>query len=341
MPGVSAIYRRWSTYVIPLIISFSISVVVAHQAKNIALSDEDNAQTFYTFTKGLSEYKYERQEWKTRILSNALAGQLVKIVEAAYGTTDRNVVLPRAAALWSFFWLLGTNVLFVIVDRERSLLYSLGTFTAIMFACTPGIGAPRVYPWDMTSLFVFSVAVILMKLHKEEWLLLLVPIGTLFKETALLLVMLLVPSADIPRRRRIFIGAATIAIALSAKAIVDVVTENPSPVFTMTLSDGPTTPRYVTNLQAILAPPAWTTHPVFVNAGLLASLLILPMADRRVGILKVIAVLFIVGNFFFGNIVEYRIWFELIPLSLYGIERCFFETALARGAPVPAAPRRS
>jgi hypothetical protein len=41
--------------------------------------------------------------------------------------------------------------------------------------------------------------------------------------------------------------------------------------------------------------------------------------------LKAIGVLFILGNFLFGNIIEYRIWFELIPLSLLAINIYFFD----------------
>lgn len=317
-------YRRFLSYLIPLIVAFSTSVIVTHQAKNIALSDEDNANTFYSFAGSLTQYKDERQEWKTRIFANFLAGRLVHVVEKVYQSADRETVMPRVAAIWSFQWLFLANIVFVIADRERALLYIFGTFTAVMFAYTAGIGAPRIYPWDLTSLFFFCCSVALIKRRREPWLLLLIPIATLFKETALLLVVALLFWHEVPSRRRLTAILATLLTALLAKGIVDVVTDNPSPIITMTLRDGPDVHRYVTNLQHLLSPTAWTSHPLFINAGLLVSLLILPMGDRRIKMLKVIAILFVLGNFFFGNIIEYRIWFELIPLSLYAIEIHFF-----------------
>jgi hypothetical protein len=325
-------------YLILLIISFSTAVVVTHQVKNVALSDEDNIETFYSFASGLTQYKDERQEWKTRILSNFLAGRLVRAIEQRYHSTDRETVMPRAAALWSFLWVLAMNVVFVVTDARRALLYVFGTFTAVASAYTAGIGAIRVYPWDVTSLFFFACFVALLKLRRESWLVALIPIATLFKETALLMVLAFLFWPGTSGRRRLAAMAASLLLALTAKGLVDIVTDNPSPILTMTLRDGPGIHRYITNTKHLLAPVAWTTHPVFVNAGLLLALLVLPVGDRRIQLLKSIAVLFVLGNFFFGNLIEYRIWFELIPLSLYAMEIYFvppsFDPASTPGAPV-------
>jgi hypothetical protein len=334
------LYGRALCYLIPLVISFSTAVVLTHQAKNIALSDEDSAETFYSFTHGLERYKEERQEWKTRILSNYLVGRLLHVIEQVYHSTDRTTVMPRTAGVWSFLWFLALSIAFVAACRARALFYVFGTFTATAFAYTEGIGATRVYPWDMPSLFVFGCFVVLVRLRREPWLVGLIPIGTLFKETTLLLVVgfLFWPQAS--RRRRLGAIVVSLLLALTAKGLVDVVTDNPSPVLTMTLRDGPGVARYITNLQHLVAPMAWTTHPVFVNTGLLVALLVLPHADPRIRMLKTIAVPFILGNFFFGHIIEYRIWFELIPLSLYAMEIHFLglparATADGREQPAP------
>ena len=317
-------YPRLLCCLIPLIISFSTAVVMTHQVKNVALSDDDNVETFYSFANGLAQYKDERQEWKTRILSNFLVGRLVHVVERAYHSTDPQKVMPRTAALWSFLWFVAIGIVFVAAFPRRALFYVFGTFTATAFAYTEGVGATRVYPWDMPALFVFGCFVVLLELRLQAWLIGLIPIGTLFKETTLLLVIGFLFWPGVSRGRRLGAIVVSMLLALTAKGVVDVVTANPSPVLTMTLRDGPGVPRYITNLQHLVAPSAWTTHPVFVNVGLLASLLVLPNADPRIRMLKMIAVPFILGNFFFGHIIEYRIWFELIPLSLYALEIHFF-----------------
>jgi hypothetical protein len=42
---------------------------------------------------------------------------------------------------------------------------------------------------------------------------------------------------------------------------------------------------------------------------------------------KVIALGFALGNLLFGVITEYRIWFELIPLGLFALERSLVRPA--------------
>jgi hypothetical protein len=326
--GTNFTYRLFLSYAIPVIVMLATSVIVIHQAKALALSDEDNTNAFYSFADGLEQYKDERQEWRTRILSNFLAGRLVNIVEGVYGATDRQAVIPRVAAIWSFAWLLMINAVLVVIHRERALLFILATFTAMTFAYTPGIGAARVYPWDLPALFFFTCFVAVLKLRREEWLVVLIPLATLFKETALLLVVAFF-FWQVPWRRRLLAMVTTAVSALFLKGVVDVVTGNPSPIFTMTLRDGPEIHRYITNLHHLVAVGNWTRHPVFINAGLLMSLLLMPMGDRRIRMVQIIAMLFILGNFLFGNIVEYRIWFELVPLSLYAIEIYFSHPALA------------
>ncbi len=60
--------------------------------------------------------------------------------------------------------------------------------------------------------------------------------------------------------------------------------------------------------------------PFFINSGTLMAFLLMPHVHKNVLILKLIAIPFILGNFIFGNIIEYRIWFELIPFALYAID---------------------
>ena len=56
----------------------------------------------------------------------------------------------------------------------------------------------------------------------------------------------------------------------------------------------------------------------------LVAFLLLPAHDNKIRSLKLIAIVFALGNFLFGVIAEYRIWFELIPFSLYAIEHATY-----------------
>jgi hypothetical protein len=60
--------------------------------------------------------------------------------------------------------------------------------------------------------------------------------------------------------------------------------------------------------------------PFFINAGTLTAFFILPNANKNVLILKLLAIPFILGTFLFGNMIEYRIWFEMIPFALYALD---------------------
>ena len=69
------------------------------------------------------------------------------------------------------------------------------------------------------------------------------------------------------------------------------------------------------NLKAFASLP-----PFLINAGTLLSFFLLPAVHPKVSALKMMAVLFALGNFLFGTVLEFRIWFELIPFALFAIE---------------------
>ncbi|MCI0550618.1 MAG: hypothetical protein L0287_06665, partial [Anaerolineae bacterium] len=112
-----------------------------------------------------------------------------------------------------------------------------------------------------------------------------------------------------------FIGS--IALSMGIKIIIDTFVHAPL-FFTMeTRVDGESANSLyfwanLYNLRDIL--------PFFINAGTLIALFLLPNTHKNIFTLKVIAILFILGNMLFGNIIEYRIWFEMIPFALYAMD---------------------
>jgi len=314
-------YRKVIEIAIPLVISLSLSIVFATQARRIASADSDNAKAFRSFSAGLEEYKELRQEWRTRVLSNYLAGRLLGFVGVMARVSAEDAPTGRTASLWAAGWLMFVFVLYIASFRQRSLLYVLGTFCAISFAFTPGIGSTRVYPWDLPAVFWYAVSVILLKSKRMLLLACLVPIAVLFKETALLIPVVFLFWDDVPWRRRLVLCTLSITAGLGAKGIADLVTGSPIPVLTMTPSDSMNAPRLLENLQLLLE--FRIDHPFFANSGLIVALLLLPSSDQRILGWKVLAILFFVGNMLFGVINEYRIWLELVPPSLQAIDLHF------------------
>ena len=347
-------YRLVAAYMIPLIVAVAVSAIGYHQARRIAPDDPDLVYSFHALRDGWEEYKEMRQEWRGRILSNATASAFVVFAEQRHGFTERADTMYYVVGVWTFGWLLLTSSLFIALMRERALLYIVGTFGAIMFAYTPTIGWALITPYELPALFVFACFVSILALGRMPWLVVLVPIGTLFKETALILPLAFLFWKGVPLRRRVTIAAGTFLLALAVKGVVDVVTENPSPILTMTGQYIPDVPHYLSNLQRLLTSDIMR-QPLLLNAGLLLALLLLPATDRLVTratdhqilMLKTIAVVFVIGNLLFGVLWEYRVWFEMIPLSLYAIDRYFFGSPLVESAltrrlrrqPVPSVGR--
>jgi hypothetical protein len=327
-------YRSFLNYAIPSMIALAIFVIVSQQVRLIDLSRIENTETFYSFSHGLDQYKDLRQEWRPRILSNYLAGGLVNLVESRYHISDQAVAMKYISAYWTVGWLFLTFLLFILLFKQKSLLYIFGIFAGISFAFMPSLGIPVIYPWDMPALFIFCCFVAIIKTEREAWLVVFIPIAMLFKETALLMVaaFLFWEGASL-RRKLLFIGI-TLMASLLLKAGVDLITANPSPVLTMTFMTAKGAIRIVDNFHRLLR--LRVDNPIFVDAGLMAALLLLPTGKRPFTMFKLIAVAFVLGNFIFGVITEYRIWFEMLPISLYALDIYFFssETVLpASGKP--------
>jgi len=314
-------YRSFLLYAIPLIIALAICVIISCQVRLIS---KNSVNTFYSYSQGLDKYKDLRQEWRPRILSNYLAGRLVNLIEAELHISDQAVAIKYISAYWTVAWLLLIYLLFIILFKQKSLLYIFGIYAGISFAYMPSIGNPLVFPWDMPSLFIFSCFVAILKTKREVWLVAFIPIAILFKETALLMVAAFLFWEDAPLRRKLLFIGITLLASLLVKIGVDFITANPSPIFTMTHVNPNGTIRLIENLQQLFTLRA--DSPIFIDAGLLFALLLLPTGKRPLAMLKLIAVGFVLGNFFFGEILEYRIWFEIIPISLYALDIYFFSS---------------
>ena len=328
-------YRSILSYLIPLIVAFSLCVTVSYQIRQVALSNVDNTISFNSFADGLSKYKELRQEWRPRILSNFIAGRFVNLFSDGFRSFYKMEANKMIYAWWTAAWLFLISVLFIIAFKQRSLLYILGIFAGISFAYSPGVGVMRVYPWDMPALFAFCCFVLFIKQRRELWLAAFIPVAILLKETAFLMVIAFLFLEKVPWRRKLLLAGIAGLAGIAVKLAVDLLTGNPSPLLSMTYMVEPgqlaaylhvpmNSPfrfefsRLAANLPSLFS---WRWDSLlFVDAGLLLVLLFLPLKPYPLAMFKVIALIFLVGNLVFGVITEYRIWFEMIPLALYGID---------------------
>jgi hypothetical protein len=153
---------------------------------------------------------------------------------------------------------------------------------------------------------------------------LLVWAGMPFKETAL--VLFLFPLAlELSARERAAWGGVTLLGALLVKLGCDLLAGNTSVGLTMSpdsfYDEGS---LWWWNLRQLA-----TGLPFIVNAGTLAAFLLVPGAGRTLRTFKLVALAFAAGNFLFGVITEFRIWFELIPLALWALDGSLSGSGLA------------
>lgn len=292
----------------------------------------DNQKTFESSTAGYEAYISLRREWRPRILSNYSAGWFVKlgqyIVDRRPGTFSRTS-LEVGIGLWTAFWFSLSSMTFIATRREGSLLYLFGMYAAVSLGYMPGITS-RVYPWDMPALFFFSAFVVLVGCHKVYWIVPLVLLATGFKETVIILCVAFCFFEHVPLKRGIALCAGTALLCLAIKTSIDLITDNPRLFLTMTTVSPANEIRVLHNIQMLTR--VHIEHPFIINAGTLLGFLLLPIRSRKMWMLKVVCVLFTIGNFAFGMIEEYRIWFEMIPIALYGLELFFFQRQERRAA---------
>ncbi len=319
-------------YIVPLIILMGVSSALFYQAAQISTAHAHNEYTFYSLTKGLNDYYNFNTPWKTRLFSNALAAVDARLSDSILYRVQVPFIqspLELTIALWTTGWFLLIGLMFVVVARNRATFYIFGTYAALSFGYMPRL-ATRIYPWDMPALFIFTLFLILLIRDQLKWLYLLVPLGTGFKETTLLLPLAFLFTDESWKNRLLKAGIAGL-LGVAVKVAIDAYVRNPIFWTMRTAGQGPDAASYffgnLANLGNIYA---W-----LLNAGTLLAFLILPMFNKKMQALKLIGLLFILGNFLFGVLFEYRIWFEMIPFALYGIEIASYGNS-ALAAPEPS-----
>jgi hypothetical protein len=199
----------------------------------------------------------------------------------------------------------------------------------VIYGSLPGIDA-RVYPWDLPALFWYALFTMLVLRGRQRWLLL-IPLAVGFKETALVFALAYLIWREAGWRWRLAYFALACALSVAVKLGIDVVTGNPRYFFTMASGDG----QYLReNLRSLATLDA--RHLLFADAGLLAAFLLSPPRGPMAFTLRAIALVFLGGILWWGNVQEVRIFYELLPGSLVGLAGAWAPELLSRSGSDPA-----
>jgi hypothetical protein len=294
---------------------------------------DGNEMNIYLFTY-MSEHPYSTtnmiadfDNWRGRLAGPMLSGWVYDhfpmpagqdIIHT--GVLYNDYVTTLTANIFGIYhatWLL-LLFLILIVHRKDALLIMLGVFSGIMYNLALPSGE-WFYPWDIPSMMFFTWAWLLYDRRQILSMALVIWIGSLFKETALCCAILILMNAGWPVKKRIlvFVGLAAVCVATRKLMMwsfgvhtLFFALNNVGSLGTMISA---TFSQVIANVEKLTS--FNLNHVLFANAGALLIMLLLPWRGRRMIEFKLLALVFICGQFMFGLIDEFRIWYELLPLG--------------------------
>lgn len=288
-------------------------------------------RVFAGFSGTFEQYKQNiKGPWRSRLFSNYLAGRFV-------GSVGEKSIFGNSIGLWNGIWFFFCCLAYIVCDAKRSLVLVFGTFAALYYSFTPITGI-RIYPWDMPAIFGY-ILIYASYSHNIKWMLVLTTlVGIGFKETLALGCVIALFWEDIPKGRRLLYFFCLLAACIATKAAIDFLAEADRLLFTMSYTAaGPLSiarglpPGFIANLASWFM--IYPNNPVFINAGTFVVSLILPIRDRSDKLWKLIGLLFLAGNMVFGIITEYRIFHEMIPVSLWAILKAMENSTFSTSPP--------
>jgi hypothetical protein len=306
----------------PVLVSLGLTLAILFQAQMVAPIHRHTSYTFQGL-EGVEQWPDLYRAWAPRVLSVEMAETFVELSEGLPQISSRirqvKEDVPRGIAFYVAFWFALICGVWLITFRERSIFYILGTYACLSFGYMPGIDY-RIMPWDMPAVFFYTVLVaLLVSRAMRGWMIaavvLLIWLAVPFKETAVVFAIFpLFLLRSQPLSHRLGWTALAGGGAVVIKLVLNLVYN--SSVEGMTTQsffhDGP---LLEWNLRMLAH-----GHVFLVNAGTLLAFLLLPVRNEKLLMFKVMAVSFILGQFLFGVVSEYRIWLEMIPVALYGLD---------------------
>jgi hypothetical protein len=310
---------KWRLLLVELFVVISLCVAYFFLVRNCLVGgDPMNA---YVFTAG-SEKGYRLDQpvicdaWKGRLSGLLLSGALSDFSVNEHSYTPRvKERLNNVFGLYHTFWLL-LLFLAVIVTLRHSLFINLGIFAGLIYNFSPAAG-PYFYPWDMPATLFFTLAVLFFE-RRQMWLMAAATCaGCFFKETVLVCALLVLFASHWKWGKRILTFAGIVAVyVLGKKVLLSLLHLD---VAGLSMGNAPTLAELLRhtflnyNVKVLLSPTI--NHVIFANAGTLGAVLVVGWRKRFLPYMTLILV-FLGGQLLYGGLNEFRIFMEVLPLSL-------------------------
>jgi tetratricopeptide (TPR) repeat protein len=310
---------KWRLLSVELFVVISLCVAYFFLVRNYY--DGGDPMNRYAFTAGSEKYYRLDQPimcdaWKGRLSGLLLSGTLID------STVDEHIRTPRlkerlnnAFGLYHTFWLL---LLFVAVTfaLRHSLFINLGIFAALIYNFSPAAG-PYFYPWDIPATLFFTLAVLFFE-RRQMWLMTAATCaGCFFKETVLVCALLVLFAGHWKWGKRLLTFAGLVAVyVLGKKVLLSLLHLDAAG---LSMGNAPNLAELLRhtylnyNFKVLLSPTI--NHVIFANAGTLVAVLVLGWRKRFLPYMALILV-FLGGQLLYGGLNEFRIFMEVLPLSL-------------------------
>lgn len=297
-------FRRYLIYMI-ILLSLSITwagICFLHfKSSPVA----DNIRTFTAFSNEFDGYAKFDPIWRHRIFSAYLANLFVR-------ENSDLASLAKVAGWWYGFWFILSGLLYMMCEKRLWLVLIFGTFAALCYGLAPPSGY-RIYPWDMPAFFFYCLLYVISRYRLSMLTVLIIILGSGFKETISICAIIFLFWESLSAKKRVWLAGTTVAGCVCLRLLIDAFTDGHATYYFMSMiNEAPA--RLLYNIDALVSPMLF--HPIFINAGTLIILFLLPSKDRDDLMWKSVAVLFSLGIMLGGSITEYRIFWEMIPLSI-------------------------
>lgn len=233
---------------------------------------------------------------KSRVLSTNIVKPFVYKYAVAGGRINLHKLF-EITSIWMSFWMFAT-MLIPIFRSKVPLYWILALFAMSQYHWLPG-GRDFVFPYDGPILFAVTAVMLLF----HQWMSIAIIPAMAIKETALAMVFTCKTC-----KQTVIAGA----VAITTKISIDIIVKNP-----ILFTQEPTI-RLENNLPCIVKNLTMISHG---NMHVIMALILIGIGSVYVNNRVRLSIAFyVVCMLFVGVISEYRIWFELLPIILWGIE---------------------
>ncbi len=300
-----------------LLLALSLSVAYYFLVKNFAMGVPNNTTNLMVFSSCSTSHFHLGElgdVWKGRLSGLLLSGSLFDFLMKD-NTSFKIDQYSSIFGLYQSVWLFLVFVV-VICALRHSLFINLGIFAGLMYNFSPASGL-YFYPWDMPSTLFFTLAVLFFERRQMALMAAAICVGCFFKETVLACTVLALFASHWKWWKRVLLFVVILAVYVAGKKFL--LSQLSLNVFSFSMG-------YASNFVELFRPTfliynlkvlfsATINHVIFANAGTLVAVLVLGWRRRFLPYMTLIIV-FLGGQLIYGGFNEFRIFMDILPLSL-------------------------